>query len=351
LFLSTVITGACFRFVRTHGEDGRDATRAVFILTLVGIIASYTHYFGFLIAVAASFTAAAVAYGTGRRRAAAGAGLASITVAFLPWVIYHAHYMSSGARLSAWIADFPVSTAISWFLRLWLSGTPGLIGVATIATACLAMSNFGAFARRNAACQVALALPLLTVAEALVISWYAPVLTSRNLIVVLPALYLGLSSLVDFGAGRWGTPVAAVCFTTQLLLMTQSLPWYYTARTKEQWRESADFVLAQPGCSSGPIYVYGETPNYRYLVKQRPYLELVEIPLAGGPLPPMPSAADCNVLFWAADLPQQQFDAVLSTLPVDRSCLRVAAFYWAFVAWRDPSGAPENSDCAMAGFN
>jgi hypothetical protein len=349
LLLATVITGACFRFVQDHGEDRRNATRAITVLTIAGIVASYTHYFGFLIAVAAGLTAVAAAYGNGRQCAAAVAGLASTVATFLPWVIYHTHYMSYGVRMSAWIADFPVSATISWFTRLWLGGTPALIGAMTIAAACLMTPSFRAFARRDAACRVALSLPLMTVAAALAISWYTPVLTSRNLIVVLPALYLAMSSLVDFGAVRWGTPVTTACLTAQLLLMTQSLPWYYTERTKEQWRESAAFVLTQPGCNAGPIYVYGEALNYHYLIeKGRPHLQLVEISVGGGALPTMAPAGDCNVLLWAADLPQEQFDTVLSALPVDRSCVRVAAFYWAFVALREPSGASGDGDCKFA---
>jgi len=346
LLLSTVITGACFRLVRNHGEDGRDATWAMIVLTIAGIIASYTHYFGFLIAVAAGVTAVAAAHGKGRRRVAAAVGLAGIVAAFLPWVIYHTHYMSHGVGMSAWIADFPASATISWFIRLWLGGTSALIGTATITAAYVLMPGFAAFAHRDAAFRVALSLPLITVAAALAISWYTPVITSRNLIVVLPALYLAMSSLVDFGAVRWGTLATAACLTTQLLLMTQSLPWYYSAQTKEQWREWAAFVLAQHCCIAGPIYVFGAAKNYHYLIEQRrPRLELVEIPVGSSVLPPLVPAADCNVLLWAADLPRGQFDAILSALPVNRSCVRVAAFYWAFVAVREPAGT---GDCDFA---
>lgn len=345
LLLSTVVTGACFRFIRCRGEDDPRAIRAVVILAIAGVVASYTHYFGFLVAVAAGAIAVAAARG-GRQRAAAGIALASIVASFLPWIIYHAHYMSYGVRVSAWIADFPASATIAWFLRLWLGGTPAFIGWLAMAAALLSMPGFRAFARRDVACRLGPALTLITVAAALAISWHTPVLTSRNLIVVLPALYLSMSALVSYGAVRWGTLVTAACLAAQVLLMTEPLPWYYSARTKEQWRESAAFVLAQPGCAEGPIYVYGETPNYRYLLeKERPRLRLIEVPVDGGTgLSPLVSAADCNVLFWAADLSRAQFDAELSALPVDRSCVYVVAFYWAFVALGDASG---KDDCLL----
>jgi mannosyltransferase len=349
LLLATVITGACFRFIGCRGNDNSEAVRAIAVMTISGMIASYTHYFGFLVAAAAgSITvAAAAAQGDRRRLVGAGIGLASVVAAFVPWVIYHAGYMSNGARTSAWIADFPTATTISWFIRLCLGGTPALIGCTAVAATLLSMPGFRTFAWRECACWLGPLLAFIVVAAAVVISWHTPVLTSRNLIVLLPALYLMMSSLFDYGALRWGTPVAAIGFTAQLLLVTQSLPWYYTATTKEQWRESAAFVLAQPGCAEGPIYIYGQTPNYRYLVeKVRPRLKLIEIPLEGSTGPSRrPPATDCGVLVWAADLSGSQFDAVLSALSVDRSCVRVVVFYWAFVALRDPSGTMRHEDC------
>ena len=349
LLLATVITGACFRFIRSRGKENSDAVRAIAILTISGMIASYTHYFGFLIATTAGLITIAAARGDRRLLIGAGIGLASIIAAFVPWVVYHAHYMSYGVLTSAWIADFPAGATISWFMRLWLGGTPALIGCMAIAGTLLSMPGFRAFAWRESACWLGPLLAFIVVAAALVISWHIPVLTSRNLIVLLPALYLAMSSLFDYGAVRWGTPVAAIGFTAQLLLMTQSLPWYYTATTKEQWRESAAFVLAQPGCAEGPIYIYGQTPNYRYLVeKVRPRLKLVEIPVEGSTgLSRRPLATDCGVLLWAADLSRSQFDAVLSALSVDRSCVRVAVFYWAFVALRAPRDTTKRDDCFL----
>ena len=349
LLLATVITGACFRFIGCRGKENSEAIRAIAVLTISGMIASYTHYFGFLIAAAAGLITIAAARGDRRRLVGAGIGLASIIAAFVPWVLYHAHYMSDGVRMSAWIADFPAGATISWFMRLWLGGKPALIGCMAIAATLLSMPGFRAFAWRESACWLGPLLSFIVVTAALVISWHTPVLTSRNLIVLLPALYLAMSSLFDYGAVRWGTPVAAIGFTAQLLLVTQALPWYYTATIKEQWRESAAFVLAQPGCAEGPIYIYGQTPNYRYFVeKVRPRLKLIEIPVEGNTgLSRRPPATDCGVLVWAADVSRSQFDAVLSALSVDRSCVRVAVFYWAFVALRDPSGTTKRDDCFL----
>jgi hypothetical protein len=290
-------------------------------------------------------TAAASLHGRPRLFLAAVASVAALLATFIPWVFYHAHDMSYGMRMSGWIAGFSAAAMVSWFIALWLGGRWALIGLAIAAAAQLGRPSFRARVRHDPALQVALAVPLLTLAAALAISAYVPVITSRNLIVILPALYLGMAALFDDGAARWGVPLAAVALAVQLLLMAQPLPGYYGVRTKEQWRESAAFVLAQPGCRTGPIYVYGDGLNYRYLIdKARPQLRLVEIPESGA-APPLPAESDCNVLLWAADLPRAQFDRVLSALPIRRCSLRVATFYWAFVALRDGAGATEKPEC------
>lgn len=338
LLLSTVITGACFRCVRLCQQDNGTAVPDILVLAATGIAASYTHYFGFLIAVAAELIVVFVARGTSRRCAAVA--LAITLACVLPWIAYHVHYMSYGARVSAWIGDFPASATVAWFLRLWIGGVPALIGGLAMAALLLLLPGFRVFAARNAALHVGIVLALGTLGASLVISWETPVLTSRNLIVILPALYLAMAALVDYAAGRWSAGVVAVCVLTQLALMMQPLAWFYTTRSKEQWRESAAFVLRQPGCREGPIYVYGELPNYRYFVEQaRPRLKLVPIPVEGAAPASRITSSDCGVLLWAADLPRSRLDAVLSDLNIALSCVQVVPFYWAFVAFRAPSGA------------
>jgi hypothetical protein len=347
LFLAMVITGLCFRIVEARSDGDRALLRRLAALFGVAIIAAFTHYFGFLIALAATSIAAASLRGRPKLFLAAAMSGAALFAVVILWIFYHAHHISYGLRMSAWIAGFSTAAMASWFVALWLGGRWALIGLTVAAATQMSRPSFRRFARHDPAFQIALALPLLILGAALVISGYAPVITSRNLIVILPALYLAMAALFDDGAARWGMPLAAVALAVELLLMVQPLPGYYEARTKEQWRESAAFLLAQPGCQTGPIYVYGEALNYRYLIeKTRPGLRLVEIPELGT-VPPLTTESDCNVLLWAADLPRAQFDRVLSALPIARCSLRVATFYWAFVALRDGAGATEEQECGQ----
>jgi len=119
-----------------------------------------------------------------------------------------------------------------------------------------------------------------------------------------------------------------------------SLPSYYSFQTKEQWRESASFVLRQPGCAKGPIQVFGDVANYEYLVgRTRPRLKLVAIAPNSRAGLIEPSDTDCRVMLWAAALSPSDFEQLLSSLGLDRPCFRVTAFYWAFVVTRQENKA------------
>ena len=154
-----------------------------------------------------------------------------------------------------------------------------------------------------------------------------------------------MAALSGYAVLRWRA-LAALCVGVQLLLIAQSLVSYYTVQTKEQWRESASFVLSDPGCAEGPIHVLGDIANYQYLVGQsRPRLKLVAITPGSGAELIAPSDTDCRVMLWAADLSPSDFDQLLSSLGLDRSCLRVTALYWAFVVTR----AENKAGCSRQG--
>jgi len=56
LLLSTIITLACVRFLQCMPYEDRKAREAIVMLTTATALASFTHYFGFLLAAAAFLT-------------------------------------------------------------------------------------------------------------------------------------------------------------------------------------------------------------------------------------------------------------------------------------------------------
>ena len=344
LLFSTVVTSACLGFVGNPMND-RAAVWAIVALAVAGILGSYTHYFGFLLAVGAGMVAVWASRGRQRRAKHAGLALSAIVASFIPWIIYHSYYMSGGARTAGWIADFPLSGTISWFLRLFLGGRAPAAALVLFVGVALATRHFRHFALHDPAMHVGSSVALLALGSAVLVSLHTPILTSRNLIIVLPLLYLMMAALAAYAVSRWRA-LAAACFGVQLLLMSQALGWYYTAQTKEQWRESASFILGQPDCAEGRIYVFGDTANYRYLVgKSRPRLKLIAIPPDRAATTRIePPGGDCRVILWAADLSPSEFEQLLSTLHLEHSCMRVTAFYWAFVVTHDAGDLVRSSE-------
>src|SRR6202022_4533004 len=87
LLLSTLITLACLRFVSAMPGAAGKARGAIAMLTAAAVLASFTHYFGFLVA-AAAFTTCFLLTGRRRKAIVAFAGC-SILALFAPWVVYH----------------------------------------------------------------------------------------------------------------------------------------------------------------------------------------------------------------------------------------------------------------------
>jgi hypothetical protein len=145
---------------------------------------------------------------------------------------------------------------------------------------------------------------------------HTPILTSRNMIVVLPALYLIAAQMTTSVARRWGKVAGASYLAVQIGLMGQPVAAYYTSVINEQWRDSSALVIRTPGCQSGTIHVYGDLSLYRFFTKWvRPDLDLIDIPEG--------AAADLSNLPLSTCQKLEHFCVVVSpkpTVTLDRQC-------------------------------
>jgi uncharacterized membrane protein len=331
LFLSTVITLACIRCVHSSAHQDRKARGAIVMLTIAATLASFTHYFGFLVAAAAFLTCFLL---TNRRRrtivAIAGSG---VIAAFLPWVVYHSQFMDVGRV--AWIGDFPVAASLHWFEYLSFGGAASLglfTGIAVVLLAAGGWLRLAAWPSTIWACAL---LCLLTLAAAVGISLYTPILTSRNMIVVLPALYLIAAELSSYLASRWGKLAGMTYLATQVGLMSEPLAANFTSNINDQWRDSAAFVMQTKGCESGAVHVYGNAAPYRFFTRSlRPNLDIIEIPegatadLGNEPM------TSCTVVLWVVEVAPWDLNDLLSRLGLWRPSLEVVEYHNAFVILR-----------------
>jgi mannosyltransferase len=332
LLLSTLITLACLRFLRSMPEEDGKARGGLVMLTAASILASFTHYFGFLLAAAAFSTCFLLT--ERRRKAIVGLAGCSVVALFVPWVAYHSQFVD--ARLAGWIGSFPMTTSIDWFNYISFGRPASLALFVSTATLLLATGGWRHLAQWNSPIWVCILLCSLTLAAAAAISLHTAILTSRNMIVVLPALYVIAAELTSCLVRRWGRFAGAVYLVALTAVMSQPVVAYYTKEMKEQWRDTAALVLHTPGCESGTIHVYGDPANYRFLTKSvRPQLRLIEIPEGASKDLSEEPVTSCPILIWVVGWAWNA-DDLRVRLGLSDNSFGVADFYEAFVVFRNP---------------
>jgi uncharacterized membrane protein len=330
LLLSTVITLACIRFAQCRQHEDRKARGAIVMLTAVAALASFTHYFGFLLATAAFLTCFILTNRSRRAIVLAGSG---VVASFVPWVVYHSQFIS-GDR-AAWIGKFPVVASINWFEYLSFGGTGSFVLFIGTATALVAMGGWRRLVAGNSTISACTLLCLLTLTVAVAISLHTPILTGRSMIVILPALYLIAAELTSCLVRRWGKVVGTTYLAAQVGLMGHPLLAYYTTEINEQWRDSAALVLNIPGCKSGAVHVYGDALNYRFFTKSvTPGLRLIDIPEGAAADLGNEPITSCPILLWVVGVPEWDLDDLLVRLGLSRSSLEVVEYHEAFVILR-----------------
>ena len=249
------------------------------------------------------------------------------------WVAYHSQFIS-GDR-AAWIGKFPVAASISWFEYLSFGGTASFVLFIGTAAALVAMVGWRRLVAFNSTISACSLLCLLTLTAAVAISLHTPIVTSRSMIVILPALYLIAGQLTSCLVRRWGKVAAMTYLVAQVGLMGQPLLAYYTTEINEQWRDSAALVLHTPGCKSGTIHVYGDALNYGFFTKWvAPDLRLIDIPEGAAADLGNEPVTSCPIMLWVVGVPEWDLGDLLVRLGLSRSSLEVVEYHEAFVILR-----------------
>jgi len=331
LLLSTLITLVCLRFLGSMPDEDRKMRAAIATLTAAAILVSFTHYFGFLLAAAVFATSFLLT--AKQRKAIVGLAGCGVLALFLPWVVYHSQFVDM--RLTGWIGKYPLNAVIDWFIRLSFGGTASVALFVATGITFVAVGGWRYLGERNSPIWTCILLCVLTLAAAAVISFHTPILTSRNMIVVLPALYVIAAELASCLMRGWGTFAGAVYLAAQTALMSQPIADYYTKEMKEEWRDTAGVVLNTPGCEAGTIHVYGDAAYYRFFTEAvRPRLRLLEIPEGESKDLRREPATSCPILLWVVGA--WNADDIRAKLGLSDNSFGVADFYEAFVIFRNP---------------
>jgi len=332
LLLSTGITLACVSFVQCQRGEDPKAQGAMVQLTVFSVLASFTHYFGFLLAAAAFLTCYLL--GDKQKKPIVIPAALGVVASFVPWVIYHSQIMDT--ERTTWIRKLSAAASLQWFEYLSFGETASLVLFSGTAAAVLLTGGWRRILGGNSTVAACTLLCLGTLVSAAAISLHTPILTSRNMIVVLPALYLIAAEITCCLVTRWGKLAGATYLAAQVGLMDQTVVAYHTIEINEQWRESAAFVLNTRGCESGAIHVYGEAQNYRFFTTGvRPDLRLIEIPEGAAADLSSEPIAPCPILLWIVGIPSWDLDGLLIRLGLSRLSSQVVEYHEAFVVLRE----------------
>jgi uncharacterized membrane protein len=331
LLLSTLMTVACIRLLRCMRREDGDARKSLTMLTIAALLASFTHYFGFLLTMAVFFTCLVLA--DSRLRAIIVLCGCGVVASFVPWVVYHSRFITG--EQATWIGKLPVAASIHWFEYLAFGGAASLLVFTSAAAAVLATGSGRRAVALNSTIGACILVCLLTLVAAAAISLHTPILTSRNMIVVLPAIYVIAAELTSCLMGLWGTIAGVTYLVLQVVFMGQPLTAYYTIDINDQWRDSAALVLGTPGCASGDIHVYGDVSNYRFFTRSlRPNLRLIEVPWGAAAALGDEPATSCPIVLWIVGVAAWDLDGLLPRFRLSRSSYEVVEYHSAYVILR-----------------
>jgi 4-amino-4-deoxy-L-arabinose transferase-like glycosyltransferase len=298
-------------------ERGEPVRRPMLALAAVVVVAEYSHYFGVLAGgglFGALFLFAAWRH---RRhlRLVTLTGAAAL-VALLPWLVFHVRHLDGVLGGNFWISNewlwhtFPEAAAMA-------AGTPALflLAAAAVAAALVARPRL----LGEPACCIPLAAMVLMVLGALTISLHTPVITNRNLLILVPPFYVltifVLGELAaDTRASRRAVGTLAPVFlvATSLGFAVHQLATYQN----QQWREAAAYIAGLSECRDSTLQVFfWRTELYAYYLPP-PYRHNVRTVLLSADSPPAERLAypddACPLILWSAHMDGEQLvqDAV-----------------------------------------
>jgi hypothetical protein len=303
LLFATAATCLSVGITRRIGER-QPILGAAIVLAVCVLTIEYIHYFGVLIGAAAFGAPFAVAIATRNRRALLiilATGGASLLL-FLPWLAYHAPHITGLLGGVFWIKN---NWGDSVLLAGFAAGTPLLFaGLALPVVVALAW-------RPGLARRPEYVVPLVSIAVmlagAIAISLHTPVITARNLLILLPPVYV--IAVAAFGdleelAGAAGATLLRLVSAALVALGFGFAAWHVATDGKDQWREAAAFIAALPGCESGPLTVTLFAPEvYGYYLPPAWRDRVLVIDLAVTRATPEQvaelNASPCPLVLWA----------------------------------------------------
>jgi len=214
---------------------------------MVGLIASYSHYFGFLFFGGAIFAVLCHSIASGRMSWRIVALGGAVVLGFLPWIVIQSSFLVREGLNPSYII-LPIGV-LKGFLRL-LVGSPFAAALLAI-LGVWALSLHARAVLTNRALRLTLAVIAINLMAAIAIFLYSPIVDPRHLVGLRMATLLAFALVIseilnDRRAQALLIATAASLFVS--FIMTQWPKW--------SWREPADYIIDHTGCERREILFY-----------------------------------------------------------------------------------------------
>lgn len=265
ILLSTTLLGISLRVLDQAATQKVD-TRQLGLFSLNAAILSLFHYFGLIISCA--YGVVLIVMLTRHRNIIIRLVLWSMPAAAisLSWTIYHYYVIPNGLVNNLWITPSSIEVFYKFLIFSFGNGYLSIFWI--VAIPILMTVLFYAESQWRHFIIFAVASTAVGVSLALLISMRHPMITDRNLLVFLPAVYLvtalGFTPVMKVRVLR----VVPLLFILGVALQSLAVVRY---AEKTNWRSAANHLISIEGCRKSAIFVAGgySTNHYKYYTADR----------------------------------------------------------------------------------
>lgn len=300
--------------LRTLDAEQRPRLPSTAGYVLAGITASYLHYFGLQIIALQGACLAAVFIARPKALLTIAVVYSVIVLAYVPWLPAMLAQMTD--HPSFWIKKPELFSAASWqvfaafHLPVWLS--------LPLVVPALALGTTIALKRRLSSDAIVIgwcALPFLAAYLQSIVA--TPVLTSRNLTVILPAIYLLVARGICIPKRR-----LAVAWGAVLIVMTGYQLRPYFAEIQNQRFDLASAFIVQESSDPAPVISLTEQgPFFNY------YFRKLGSPMRTSLLSADESSINGLDAFWLLAGPEPPTTDLLARLDANYALIKSAEYY------------------------
>jgi hypothetical protein len=303
----------CFRLlsaVQTLRAGGGNLGREVVLLSLLGVAAAWTHFFGVLLA-ASAFPILVVAALVLRRSIGLVVLAAALTaIAVTAWPLAQLSYIReiTGDHWFISLSGESMLAATKFFAHLAFGGQGSVLAAGALSLAALVW----AWDPRVSNKELLLALIALFFAWVVGLSLYIPIFDARYFVVALPPIYMLVAEAIGDAAERLSARPALLQLGLVLPLAASFATRWPAVEPpdRDDWRAPAEVVNETPGCAGAPIFVLAQPRDngdsaFLYEHYLDPSLGVRLIPVdVSEPIDPASRQgvwdSGCAVKFWAA---------------------------------------------------